>query len=106
MNELQQHELISRLIKIQYDFHGLAIAVQLKNLSNFWKSLEMSSINCKVELKFKWSKQCILATAGNNSSVVNADTIIFIIKDRKLRAPVVTRHDFFLRKSFIRKLKL
>ena len=105
MNELQQHELISRLIKIQYDFHRLAIAVQLKNLSNFWKSLEMSSINCKVELKFKWPKQCILATAGNNSSVVNADTIIFIIKDIKC-APAVTRRDFFLRKSFIRKLKL
>ena len=95
MNELQQNELISRLIKIQYDFHGLTTAVQLKNLSNFWKSLEMLSINCKVELKFKWSKQCILAAAGNNSSVVNADTIIFIIKDRKLRAPVVTRRDFF-----------
>ena len=27
-----------------------AIAVQLKYLSNFWRSLEMSLINCKVEL--------------------------------------------------------
>ena len=32
------------------------IAVPLKYLSNFWRSLEMSLINCKVELKLKWTK--------------------------------------------------
>ena len=32
-----------------------AIAVSLKYSSNFWRSLEMSFINCKVELKLKWS---------------------------------------------------
>ena len=29
------------------------IAVPLKYLSNFWRSLEMSLINCKVELSLK-----------------------------------------------------
>ena len=29
------------------------IAVPLKYLSNFWRSLEMPLINCKVELKLK-----------------------------------------------------
>ena len=29
------------------------IAVPLKYLSNFWRSLEMPLINCKIELNFK-----------------------------------------------------
>ena len=40
------------------------IAVPKKYLSNFWRSLEMWLINCKVELKLKWTKHCVLATAG------------------------------------------
>ena len=35
------------------------IAVPLKYLSNFWRSLEMPLINCKVELKLKLTKYCI-----------------------------------------------
>ena len=30
------------------------IAVPLKYISNFWRSLKMPLINCKVELKLKW----------------------------------------------------
>ena len=30
------------------------IAVPLKYLSNLWRSLKMSLINCKVEFKLKW----------------------------------------------------
>ena len=33
-------------------------AVPLKYLSNFWRSLEMVLINCKVELKLKWTNYC------------------------------------------------
>ena len=40
------------------------IAVSLKYLSNFWRSLEMPLINCKVELKPKWTKYCVLSAAG------------------------------------------
>ena len=40
------------------------IAVLLKYLSNFWRSLEMPLINCKVELKLKWTKYCVLLAAG------------------------------------------
>ena len=31
-------------------------AVPLKYLCNFWRSLEMPLIHCKVELKLKWTK--------------------------------------------------
>ena len=33
--------------------NGVKIAVTLKYLSNFWRSLEMSLINCKVELSLR-----------------------------------------------------
>ena len=35
------------------------IAVPSKYLSNFWQSLEMPWINCKVDLKLKWTKHCV-----------------------------------------------
>ena len=66
------------------------IAVPLKYLSNFWRSLEMSLINCKVELKLKWSKYCVLSAGGNDNANGNDDNIIFTIKDTKLYVPVVT----------------
>ena len=67
-----------------------AIAVPLKYLSNFWRSLEMPLINSKVELKLKWTKYCILSANGNNNDNDNANNIIFTIKDTKLYTPVVT----------------
>ena len=67
-------------------------AIPLKNLSNFWRPLEMPSINCKVELKFRWTKHCILPVLGSVNDNVNADSnnIIFTIKDTKLYVPVAT----------------
>ena len=73
-----------------------AIAVPLKYLSNFWRSLEMPLINCKVEFKLKWSNYCVLSAAGadnvsdNVNDNVNCNNIIFTIKDTKLYVPVVT----------------
>ena len=57
------------------------IAVPLKYLSNFWRSLEMLPINCKVELSLKWYGRCLLTTA---------DTATFKITDAKLYVPIVT----------------
>ena len=57
------------------------IALPLKYLSNFWRSLELSLINFKVELSLKWYERCLL-------TVVN--TAIFKITDAKLYVPIVT----------------
>ena len=38
-------------------------AVPLKYLTNFWRSLEMPLIHCKVELSLKWYERCLLTTA-------------------------------------------
>ena len=72
---------------------NLIFTVPLKYLSNFWRSLEMPLINCKVELKLKWKKYCLLSAAGNNNNInenANVNNIIFNIKDTKLYVPVVT----------------
>ena len=37
------------------------IAVPLKYLSNFWRSLEIPLINCKVELSLTWIENCVLS---------------------------------------------
>ena len=67
------------------------VAVSLKYLSNFWTLLEMPLINCKVELKLKWTKYSVFSAArADNGNVNNDDNNIFTIKDKKLYALVVT----------------
>ena len=48
-----------------------AIAVLLKYLSNFWTSLKMPLINCKMELKLKHTKYCVLSATGANNTDAN-----------------------------------
>ena len=60
---------------------GVKIIVPLKYLSNFWRSLEMPLINCKVELSLKWYERCLLTVAN---------TATFKITDAKLYVPIVT----------------
>ena len=40
------------------------IVVPLKYLSNFWRSLEMPLINCKIYLELNWIEDCILSSDG------------------------------------------
>ena len=60
---------------------NVKIAVPLKHLSNFWRSLEMSLINCKIHLELNWTKDCVMSTI--------ADTT-FEITNTKSYVPVVT----------------
>ena len=39
------------------------INVPLKYLSNFWRALEMPSINCRVHLELSWIEEYILSSA-------------------------------------------
>ena len=61
--------------------NNVKIVVPLKYLSNFWRSLEMPLINCKVELSLKWYERCLLTVAN---------TATFKITDAKLYVPIVT----------------
>ena len=61
---------------------NVEIAVPLRYLSNFWRTLEISLINCEVNLVLTWSSTCV------NSSVTGKTK--FKITDTKLHVPVVT----------------
>ena len=61
-----------------------AIVVLLKHLSNFWRSLEMPLINCKVELKFRWTNHCAFSANGDDNDDANSNNIIFTMNDTKL----------------------
>ena len=53
----------------------------------------MPLINCKVELKLKWTKYFVLSVTGNKNDTSNndnANSLIFTIQDTKLYVPVVT----------------
>ena len=61
---------------------NVKIVVPLNYLSNFFRSLEMPLINCKIKLNLTWKKECVLST--------DAGDAIFIINDTKMYIPVVT----------------
>ena len=71
---------------------GVKIAVPLKHLSNFWRSLEMSSINGKVELSLKWTENLVLTTVeiGANADATGVDSATLEVSDAKLYAPAAT----------------
>ena len=53
------------------------IVVPLKYLSNFFRSLEMPLINCKIHLELHWSEDCVISNIGG-------------AKSTKLYVPIVT----------------
>ena len=61
------------------------IMVTLKDVSNFWRTLEMPLINCEISLQLKWPKNCIIV-AG---TVANQNPS-FQINDTKLYDSVLT----------------
>ena len=64
---------------------NVKILVPLAYLSVFWRTLEMSLINCEVNLILTWSTNCVIVA----SNVANQNAT-FSITDTKLYVPVVT----------------
>ena len=60
---------------------NVKVVVPLKYLSNFFRSLEMPLINCKIKLYLTWKKECVLSSNDGNA--------VFIVNDTKLYVPVV-----------------
>ena len=58
------------------------MAVPLKYLSKFWRSLEIPFINCKVKISLSWNENYFLTSLVGNTT--------FTITDAKLYVPVVT----------------
>ena len=71
---------------------GVKLAVPLKHLSNFWRSLQLPLINCKIELSFKWIENSSLTSAAINAdaNATGAESATFKITHAKLYVPIVT----------------
>ena len=69
---------------VKYISRKAAIAVSLKYVSNFWRSFEIPLINCKVELKLKWTDHCVLSAFRFDNNDPNHYNVIFTFKDTKL----------------------
>ena len=61
---------------------NVKIIIPLKYLSNFWRTLEMSLINCEVSLFLTWSSTCVITNSTGEGRLTITDT--------KLYVPVVT----------------
>ena len=87
-NNLEDSESFKSKIKItgktpdDDNEKDVEIMVQLKYLSNFWRTLEMPLINCEVNLILTWPSTCVI------TNCTGART--FEISDTKLYVPVVT----------------
>ena len=61
---------------------NVKIAVPLKYLSNFFRSLEMPLINCKIHLELNWSNNSVISNNGGATA--------FKITEAKLCVHIVT----------------
>ena len=66
-------------------FTNAKIVVPLKYSSNFFRSLVMLLINCKIHLELSWKKNCVMSTVGDNDNKTT-----FQITSTKLYVPIVT----------------
>ena len=64
---------------------NIEIMVPLKYLSNFWRTIGISLINCKINLILTWSANCVIVA----SNVANQNAT-FAITDTKLYVLVMT----------------
>ena len=61
---------------------SVKLVVPLKYLSNFFRSLEMPLVNCKIKLNLTWKKEFVLSNQDGAA--------VFIINNTKMYVPVVT----------------
>ena len=66
--------------------NNVKLVVPLKYVSNFFRSLEMPLVYCKIDLELKWHKDCMISSVDAAAGQV----VSFAITNTKLYVPVVT----------------
>ena len=66
--------------------NNVKLAVPLKYVSNFFRSLEMPLVNCKIDLELFWHKDCMISSVNAAANHV----VSFMITDTELYVPAVT----------------
>ena len=65
---------------------NVKLVVPLKYVSNFFRSLEMPLVNCKIDLELTWHKDCMISSANAAAGQV----VSFTITNTKLYVTIVT----------------
>ena len=91
---------ITGKLKVNNTEKEVEVVVSLKNLRYFWRTLEISLINCEINLILAWSENCVLTSKATRdadpdanpavAAINNATNTTFKITDLKLYVPVVT----------------
>ena len=55
------------------------VVIPLNYLSNFFRSLEMPLINCKIKLNLTWKKECVLSTDVGNAVFIINETKMYVL---------------------------
>ena len=78
----------SKLIKgtDNNNVNNVKLVVPLQYLSNFFRSLEMPVVNCKIDLELTWHKDFMISSVD----VAAGQVVSFMITNTKLYVPVVT----------------
>ena len=66
--------------------NNVKLVVPLMYISNFFRSLEMPLVNCKIELELTWHKVCMISSVNAAAGQV----VSFMITNTKLYVPTVT----------------
>ena len=88
VNTIQESDSFKYKIKItgntpnNDDKKNAEIAVPLKYLSNFWRTLEILLINCEINLIWTWPESCVISSETGKTK--------FAIADTKSYVPVIT----------------
>ena len=66
--------------------NNVKLVVPLKYVSDFFRSLEMPLVNCKIDLELTWHKDCMISSADAAAGQV----VSFMITNTKLHVPIAT----------------
>ena len=69
-----------------YNVNNVKLVVPLKYISNFFRSLEMPLVNCKIDLELTWHKDCMISSVNAAAGQI----VSFMITNTKLYVLVVT----------------
>ena len=90
-------KIVGTLAAGELEKDDVEIAIPLKYLGNFWRSLDIPLINCEITLVLSWYKECVLVGRAHRGPPAAAPAFItspenakFEITDCKLHVPIVT----------------
>ena len=90
-------KIVGSLAAGELEKDDVEIAIPLKYLGNFWRSLDIPLINCEITLVLSCYKVCVLVGRAHRglpapapALITSPENAIFEITDCKLYVPVVT----------------